>query len=130
MKRLLTVVAFFVMATTAFAQHRLNYMMMNVVLDTNGDAYVQELRQMDIGSQGTECYISFNNLPEGMELQGLTVSEDTIVYTVDKNWNINRSRTLKAYHCGFHPTEAGVEICWGIGDMGPHTYMVRYVMMP
>ena len=128
MKRLLTVVAFFVMATTAFAQHRLNYMMMNVVLDTNGDAYVQELRQMDIGSQGTECYISFNNLPEGMELQGLTVSEDTIVYTVDKTWNINRSRSRKAYHCGFHPTEAGVEICWGIGDMGSHTYMVRYVI--
>lgn len=128
MKRLMTWLAVVLMAFSAFAQHKLDYMMMNVVLNTNGDAYVQELRQMFIGNSGTENYISFYNLPDGMELKDLSVREDTVVYTFDKYWDINRSRAQKAFHCGFNYTDLGTEVCWGVGDTGIHTYVVRYVI--
>ena len=128
MKKILSVVAIFLMATTAFAQHSLDYMMMNVVLDTNGDAYVQELRQMDIGSYGTENYITFNNLPYGMNIEGLSVREDSIDYTLDERWDLDRTREEKTFHCGYHHTESGVEVCWGLGKPGKHTYIVRYII--
>ena len=128
MKRLLSVVAIILVATTAFAQHSLEYLMIDVVLDTNGNAYVQELRQMNIGRSGTENYISFNDLPDGMSIKNLRVREDSVEYTLDKSWDLGRSRAEKAFHCGINPTDAGVEVCWGIGEPGKHTYIINYVI--
>lgn len=128
MKRILSVVAIFLMATTAMAQHTLDYLMMNIVLDTNGDAYVQELRQMNIGEYGTENYITFNNLPDGMNIEGLKVREDSIKYTFDEWWNLDRTREEKTFHCGYNHTDSGIEVCWGLGQPGKHTYIVSYVI--
>ena len=128
MRRLIALTAITLVALTCFAQHQLDYMMMNVVLDTNGDAYVQEMRVMDIGSYGTENYISFYNLPDGMELKDLSVREDTVNYIFDKYWDVDRTRAQKAFHCGFNYVSEGTEVCWGVGEAGRHTYIVRYVI--
>ena len=74
MKRWLTWVAVCLIATTSFAQHSLDHLLMDVVLDTNGDAYVQELRSMHIGSYGTENYIAMKDLPDGMDVKDLRKS--------------------------------------------------------
>ena len=115
-------------ATTSFAQHSLDYLLMDVVLDTNGDAYVQEMRSMYIGGYGTENYITFNNLQDGMELKGLSVSENGQAYEFDDYWVLNRSRREKTFHCGFNQTDSGTEVCWGVGEEGHHDYIVRYVI--
>lgn len=128
MRRLIALIAVTLLTLASFAQHQLDYMMMNVVLDTNGDAYVQELREMNIGSYGTENYISFYNLPDGMELKNLSVREGTEEYTFDKHWDMDRTRAQKAFHCGFNYVDKGTEVCWGVGEAGRHTYIVRYVI--
>lgn len=115
-------------AAASFAQHTLEYMLMNVVLDTNGDAYVQEFRQMHIAPYGTENYISFYNLPEGMELKNVSVQEDGEFYTYDKYWDMSRSRAEKTFHCGINYSDQGPELCWGLGKEGDHSYLVRYVI--
>lgn len=128
MKRWLTWVVVCLMTTTTFAQHTLDYLFMDVVLDTNGDAYVQEMRSMDVGGSGTECYITFNNLPDGMELRDLSVKDGATVYAFEQYWNTERTRSQKASRCGFHKTDEGIEVCWGLGDVGRHNYIVRYVI--
>lgn len=101
---------------------------MDVVLDTNGDAYVQELRSMYIGSYGTENYITFKDMPEGMEVKNLSVSEEGQTYTYDERWDLDRSRSQKTFRCGIHWTDFGPELCWGVGEEGHHDYIVRYVI--
>ena len=128
MKRWLTWVAVCLIATTSFAQHSLDHLLMDVVLDTNGDAYVQELRSMHIGSYGTENYIAMKDLPEGMDVKDLSVSEDGQAYTYDEHWDLDRTRGEKTFHCGIHRTDFGPELCWGVGEEGYHNYIVRYVI--
>ena len=128
MKRWISLLVALLLVTTTFAQHSLKFLFIDVVLDTNGDAYVQEMRTMNIGSSGTENYIKFNNLQDGMELKDLSVLEDSVVYTFDKHWDLDRSRSEKKYHCGFNYTDEGTEVCWGVGDEGYHFYRVRYVI--
>ena len=127
-KRWLTWVVVCWIATTSFAQHSLDYLLMDVVLDTNGDAYVQEMRSMYIGGYGTENYITFNNLQDGMELKELSVSENGRAYVFDDYWDLDRSRWEKTFHCGFNQTDSGTEVCWGVGEEGRHDYIVRYVI--
>ena len=128
MKRWLIWVVVCLTTTATFAQHSLDYLFMDVVLDTNGDAYVQEMRSMDIGDYGTECYITFNNLQDGMELKDLSVRDGATVYAFEQSWDTGRTRSQKANRCGFHKTDEGIEVCWGIGDEGRHNYIVRYVI--
>ena len=116
------------LSISAFAQHELHNLYINVELQPNGDALVSETREMTVGSEGTECYIVIGNL-NGSEVNGLCVSDETgRNYDNIGLWQINRSRSEKAYKCGIVQKENGYELCWGIGDEGERTYVTSYTV--
>ena len=73
MKRtILILTAFLVCLVNARAQHKLDSVEICVLLYPDGHAYVQEERTMDIGNEGTECFIKFN------EMDGMSVSLEEV----------------------------------------------------
>ena len=112
--------------SATMAQNTLEKLDLWVVLEPDGSGIVGEERHAIIGEQGTEGYIAFNNM-EDMQVVGLAVDdEDDEDYIFEEEWNIERTREEKARRCGFHRTDEGVEICWGLGEPGERTYNIYY----
>jgi len=109
---------------------RLNDLDINVVLHDNGDAHITEVRQMEVTSKGTECYIPIGNLQNGSVVYNLAVTDETgVEYISEKgNWNVERTRAEKRQRCGIHYVDGGYELCWGIGDAGNRTYTTSYIV--
>ncbi len=113
---------------SALARPSLSNLNIRVVLSKNGDAHITETRQMDIDSEGTECYIVIGNL-NGSELSNLEVSDETgTIYTNIGSWDINQSRDFKANKCGIINKHNGYELCWGLGNSGNRTYTTSYTI--
>ena len=126
MKRLLiTLLAVLAVLPSAIAQHRLDSLKMGVYFHRDGSADVEEYRYMYIGNEGTECYIKMYNLGD-MKVGDLQVSEDSTTYINEGSWDVERSRSQKAFRCGINDTYDGPELCWGVGSSGYHKYVVRY----
>lgn len=74
--KLTALVLLLLVFTTAQAGHTLYDLDMTVSLADNGDARITEVRHMDVGTDGTECYIVIGNLGSS-EVHDLTVSDET-----------------------------------------------------
>lgn len=130
MKRhLLLSVLLLVFSVTSFAGHEMRNIEIRVQLQDNGDAIITEYRNMWIGSEGTECFIVIGNL-------GSSQLKDFQVYMVTGepfknegwNWDVDRSREQKAWKCGIVDKGNKYELCWGVGNSGIHTYVVKYTI--
>lgn len=115
-------------AWPALAAPVLRNLNIEVMLRDNGDADIREVRQMDIDSQGTECYIVIGNL-NGCDIKAFSVTDETgQKYVNEGAWNTDRSRQQKAGRCGTVRKSDGYELCWGLGDSGHRIYEVRYTV--
>ena len=77
---------------------------------------------------GTEMYISISNLGK-MTVQDLSVSENGLTYYNEgRRWDVDRSLSEKAGHCGIIDKHDGVELCWGKTSYGPHVWTVAYTV--
>ncbi len=113
---------------TLQAQHQLHDLEIIVNLFEDGSAYIGERRQMTLGDQGTEIYIKQYGLADSqMAISHYEVVEDTTRYEF-VDWDINASRSEKAYRCGVNYTEKGVELCWGFGAPGEHVFNTFYLL--
>ena len=113
-------------ATSLFARPTLTRLDIRVVLSHTGDAYITETRQMNIDSEGTECYIGIGT-PEGSEIRDLTVTDETgREFENVGSWDIDRSRSWKEGKCGIVMKHGGCELCWGLGESGQRTYITSY----
>ena len=99
---------------------------MDIYVDSSGDAHVTEVWDC-YPTQGTEVYHPYYNLGNSV-IKDLTVSEDNNTYTSLSSWNTSGSLSSKANKCGINKISNGVELCWGIGSYGSHTYTVEYVI--
>lgn len=112
----------------AVAQHQLDSVFILVRLQDNGDARVTEVRHAHMSDQGTEGFITFNNMGD-IEVKDIEVfDEEDFEYIVEKEWNVERSRSEKTHRCGLHYTSEGVELCWGIGKAGERRYYINYTL--
>ena len=110
------------------ARPQLNDLRIEVVLQRNGDAHITETRQMDIDSEGTECYIVIGNL-NGSGISDLQVSDETgRSFEYVGSWDIDRSRDWKEGKCGIVTKRDGYELCWGLGESGSRTYTTSYTV--
>ena len=110
------------------AQHQLDSVFILVRLQDNGDARVTEVRHAHMSDQGTEGFITFNNMGD-IEVKDIEVlDEEDFEYIVEKEWNVERSRAEKTHRCGLHRTSEGVELCWGIGKAGERRYYISYTL--
>ena len=99
----------------------------NVRLYRDGSAIVSEEWNLT-AQEGTEVYVTRTNLGD-IEIGDLSVSDETgAIYTFENRWDVDRSLARKAGRCGFNRVQGGIEICWGLGSYGTHTYSVRYRM--
>lgn len=99
----------------------------NIRLEDNGDALVEEIWEAEI-YQGTEVFLVKDNLTENqMDFTDLQVKDERgKEFSLLDTWDTSASRAEKAYKAGYNYTSSGVELCFGIGDYGSHTYHIRY----
>lgn len=117
-----------VISSAVCGQHSLDKLLMKVTLKKDGSARIIERRDVQVGTEGTEGFITFNNM-DNMKVCNLKVFDDTDTeYVVEDEWDIDRSRADKKGRCGYHRTGKGVELCWGIGDAGKRTYYICYTV--
>ena len=105
--------------------NELNSINTTVYIDQNGDGHVTEVWDLT-ANEGTESYHSFGNL-EDREITDFKVSMDGTTYTRENTWNVNASKSAKAYKNGINYTSDGLELCWGI-EYGTHTYTLNYII--
>ena len=111
-----------------FAQHQLDSVFILVRLQDDGSARVTERRDAHMSDQGTEGFITFNNMGD-IEVKDLAVfDEKDIDFEVEEEWDVERSREAKTHKCGYHRTPEGVELCWGIGKSGKRSYYISYTL--
>jgi len=111
-----------------FAQHQLDSVFMLVRLQDDGSARVTERRDAHMSDQGTEGFITFNNMGD-IEVKDLEVfDEEDVEFKVEEEWDVERSREEKTHKCGYHRTPEGVELCWGIGKSGKRSYYISYTL--
>ena len=115
-------------ALTVCARPQLHYLNIRVVLNHNGDAYITETRHMTIDDEGTECYISLDNMGE-MEVGNLSVSDENgMQFENVGSWDVDRGRSWKAGKCGIVYKHHAYELCWGLGNSGERTYVTNYTI--
>ena len=104
--------------------HEIN---VNIRLYRDGSAIVNEIWNLTAG-EGTEVYVPRTNLGD-IEISDFSVSDETgEIYAFEQRWDTERSLARKAGRCGFNRIARGLELCWGLGSYGTHTYNVRYKM--
>lgn len=128
-KRLtLSILAALAFANAVFAvDWKIRDIDVNVRLYRDGSAIVKEVWDMD-AREGTEVYIPRENL-RGSVISDFTVmDEEGLPYMNEGEWDVNRSLSGKAGKCGINRTPSGVELCWGLGSYGSHTFTIQYRM--
>ena len=96
-----------------------------VDIDENGNGHVTEIWKLD-ANEGTESYHSFGQMDD-RSITNFSVSMDGKSYSALSSWNVNASKSSKAYKNGINYTDDGLELCWGI-EYGFHTYIVKYTV--
>lgn len=99
----------------------------DVIIDEIGNANITEIWTSSM-YDGTEMYKSYTNL-NNSRIEDLSVTDESNTkYEYLSTWNLNASRDNKKYKCGINSINNGIELCWGIGDYGTHTYTLNYTI--
>ncbi|MBP5626444.1 MAG: DUF2207 domain-containing protein [Bacteroidales bacterium] len=128
----LTLIAAWVSTFAAFADNqRVRDLNVSVALHPSGEATIHETWDVDTGNQITEIYLNRENLGD-IEIRDFAVWEEDAAgrhfYNNIGEWDVDRTRQQKAGRCGIVHKRSGVELCWGIGEYGHHTYHATYLM--
>jgi len=99
---------------------------LHVELHEDGSGTITETRQMNL-DEGTEMYIVLENL-EGAVVSNYSVTDFGEPLTFQDGWDLDWSREEKAGKYGIIETADGYELTWGIGEYGPHEYVVTYTL--
>ena len=127
MRRLICIAAALLMTLGASA-HKVSSLDIRVELLADGSARVAQHWTVEIGSDATEWYIPIDNLGE-MTLTSFQVSEGGVAFrNLGDNWDSHRSRSEKDGQCGIIRKGDGLELCWGLGNAGPHRWSVSFVL--
>lgn len=127
MKRLLTLLAALLAAGLSLSATDIRRVETEVWLYKSGNAVVTQTWDVNI-TQGTEWYIPIENLGQ-RNIRNFRVFENDKEYENEgTEWNSDRSLEAKTRRCGIVEKYNGVELCWGQGEYGDHTYQILYVI--
>lgn len=99
---------------------------MDIKIDSKGNAAVEEVWKCNV-TEGTEAYHPYYNLGNST-ITNFTVTENNLKYTALSTWDIKASMDNKKNKSGINIISNGVELCWGIGSYGTHTYKLNYTI--
>lgn len=123
---LLLLAAFPLMVQAATTE--INSVKISVDLQPDGSGIVTEIWDVNAISDMTEWYLEKNQMGE-REVTNLQVTDETgRQFENIGEWDIDKSIEEKAGKCGTVEKSDGVELCWGIGNLGPHVFTVTYTM--
>lgn len=94
------------------------------VLDEDGNAKITEIWDMSV-DKGTEVYKPMGSLGNS-EISNFHVSENGSSYIYQSSWNTSGTLDTKKNKNGINYTSSGLELCWGMGGYGRHTYTLTY----
>lgn len=94
------------------------------VLDEDGNAKITEVWDMSV-DKGTEVYKPMGSLGNS-EISNFHVSENGKLYNYQTSWNTSGTLDTKRNKNGINYTGGGIELCWGMGSYGRHTYTLTY----
>lgn len=120
---LFSVLCFFTFGTAK--ADSVNSIDINVLIDENGNGHVTETWKVD-ADEGTELYKSVGNM-DNRSISDFHVSMNGTEYTYISNWDIDASKSQKAYKNGINYTDDGLELCWG-KEYGINTYRLTYII--
>lgn len=103
--------------------HRLDY---EVELFEDGSGRIIETRNISI-VEGTENFIELNGLTESDILDYEVYANGDLLEQND-NWDSGLSREEKSGQYGLIDVGSGIELVWGIGEYGEHTYEIHYTV--
>lgn len=106
------------------ADSYINNMKIVCSIDQKGTATITETWDMQVSS-GSEVYKTFNNMHQ-KNISIISVSEGKKTYKNIGDWDVDASKSEKAYKCGINETDSGYELCMGIGSYGHKTYTMKY----
>lgn len=128
MKRLFCFILAAVLCISAAAESIRSIRDVDIRVEVNrdGSAWITQVWEAEAGSSGTEFYIPVGNLGP-MTIGQLSVQENGVAYeSLGEDWDVDRGRSFKTGKCGIVPKRNGVELCWGLGETGWHTWTVRF----
>ena len=104
----------------------INSIDIDVKLDKSGNAVFKETWDMDV-TKGTEIYKPIYNLND-KTVVNFWATVDGKKLDVVSDWNVDKSREEKKGICGINYVSEGIELCWGFGDYGHHTFEINYTV--
>lgn len=127
MKRILFLLLATAFCTLASAQ-AIRDIETTVYLYKNGNAMVVQTWDLNV-TKGTEWYIPIDN-PGKSRITDFCVFENDEKFADDGDqWDSSRSIEEKAQHSGIvRKSGNDIELCWGLGSMGDHTFTILYVI--
>ena len=93
-------------------------------LDEYGNGYVTEVWDAKV-DKGTELYKPMGDLGNS-KITNYEVSMDGKKYTYVSSWDVDASKSEKAYKNGINYTNDGFELCFGMSNYGRHKYTLTY----
>ena len=126
LKRILFLITLFLIniCVVSAKDDLINRIDVSITLDNFGNAHIEEIWDVK-ANMGTEFYKAEYNLGN-MEISNFKVYENGREFTFLNDWDIDASLSEKAYKNGFNYTSDGIELCWGKGSMGNHTFKLTY----
>lgn len=127
MKRFVALAAAALIAVAAFS-HEVHDLVIDVAVNKDGSAVVTQRWTVKVGSENTEWYIPIGNLGP-MSVSSLEVVDNGVpMKSLGNAWDVDRSRDWKAGKCGIVRKHDGVELCWGLGAPGNHTWETKFLL--
>ncbi|OKL46882.1 hypothetical protein BSR28_05505 [Boudabousia liubingyangii] len=125
---LLLCLPFFTIPAPAHAVDNLLDVDITVEITADGSAHFTE-RRTHIGDEHTEFYKNIGRLHEKMKIEDFWVEEGGVRYQEQPEWNIKATRGEKAGKFGkVNYRNGSVDLAWGLGDPGKHTYVLHYTV--
>ena len=116
---------------SAASDGRIPSIRIHAVLNREGDAAITEEWTVDVPEDWSEVYTVKSNLDDRQikNFQVQDASGGRAYQRVPGEWDVDRSRAEKAGKYGSRVNEDGdLELCWGAGSPGRHTYRISYTM--
>lgn len=127
MKRLFSTAVAAILGMAAFAgTPGVRDVVIDVALQDDGTAYIHESWTLT-ADHGTEWYLVRENLGD-ISIYDFDVREGSLHFVNEDAWDVDRTLEAKAGKCGIVKKTGGLELCWGLGSYGDHTFEVSYKM--
>ncbi|OKL47939.1 hypothetical protein BSR29_05515 [Boudabousia liubingyangii] len=112
----------------AWATRDLADLKVTVEIAPNGNAHFTEEWTVYEDGTGSEIFKRLGRLPKTMEIRDYKVSENGKPYTFEPNWKPKADWDKKYQKYGVVKGYSTIELGWGRGTRGMHTYTLEYTV--